>query len=204
MILVLDAWRCDDPVLEVSHWMADRTLEVVPDTLPLFGVAATRAPFETAIRHGDPAGVALFGHGDEASVAGSDRQPVLDVENVRLLAGRWAHAMACRAGVHLAGRAAAEGAACFVGYDVALLVDWKPERLPAELRPLVADLVTVTTRKLADGARDEPTLRRAADAAALRVQQWMNDHPDVDVGRLSVAAHQLVARMVVRAAATSS
>jgi len=117
---------------------------------------------------------------------------------------RWGHAIACRSGTEMAAQACAYGAECFVGYDISLRVEWDPDELPDDVEPLVADLVTRTTRNLASGIRDERRLRADVAAIAEEIADWCMKNPERSRDLyLETTAHQLVARLVYRPSETS-
>ena len=199
MIVVFAA--CHDPATRCSHWVAQRNCERLAAELGqattlLDGEHARRDSLESALA-GDVSGLAFFGHGSEDRLLNADGAAVLDGDNVKLLADRWVHAFACRAGNDLPGDAAAAGVRCFVGYDSAVLVEWEPEDIPSPIRDAFVQLVTQTTLELARGIHDITTLRRAAVEAQGAVIEWCNDHPGEAPG-LEITAHQLLARLVVR------
>lgn len=185
-----------------SHWVAQRNHERldVELGLPLMmlnGEQAHRAALEQAL--GDPTrGLAFFGHGSEHRLLDQGDAAALDRDNVHLVRGRWVHAFACRAGVELAGYAAAAGSSCFVGYESALIQEWDPDHIPQEIRSAFIQLITQTTLELARGICHADLLRGGAlvDAQEI-VIAWCDEHPG-DAPGLEILAHQLVARLVVR------
>ena len=196
--LVFDAWAPDDLALDCTRWIAAQTAERHPEAELLRGEGATRDGLHTSLGRDEVQGVALFGHGNETRVRGSDKHSALDEENIQILAGRWAHVVACDAGVRLADLAAQRGADCFVGYQTKLIVQWNPDELPDDLARLFGDLVVATTANLAAGERDATTLKRCVSEAADAVVEWMERHGYEPRLGIEVTAQQLVDRMVVR------
>lgn len=194
---------CHDPATRCSHWVALRNVERLSGELGcayemIAGASARRDALEAALA-GEVDGLAFFGHGQEERLLGEQRVSVVDETNLALLRGRWVHAFACRAGVQLAGSAAAAGVRCFAGYESALIVEWDPDAIPLQIRGAFFELVTQTTLELARGVHDVTTIRRAARDAQAEVIAWCDEHPGEAPG-LEIMAQQLLARLVVRRA----
>ena len=143
-------------------------------------------------------GLAFYGHGNPDSLAGAGDKPAVDEGNVTVLAGRWAHALACRSGIELADMAVAAGAQCFAGYEVTLIMEWVPENIPEPIREAFSELVTITTFNLAAGIRDRRTLARAANSLAELIVAWCNSNPDAYAGLFEVTAQQLAGALVFK------
>ncbi|WP_437637169.1 hypothetical protein [Sorangium sp. So ce854] len=195
--LIFDAWRQEDPALRNSHWMAQQTVRLAPEpALRLEREAAIRESLESALADRALRGVALFGHGRAHAVFGSDGREALDAENLRLVGARWVHALACLCGLELAPASAAQ-VDLFVGYRIALVVEWEIEALPIELQERLARLVTATTLALLSGLRAKADLQRRASAVADEIVEWLlqNTEEGAYLG-LHVLAETLVDRMV--------
>jgi hypothetical protein len=194
--VVFAPWRPDDPALWNSHWVAQRTLGRVREPAHLIErEAAVRATLETALSEPTIEGVALFGHGRPHAVFGADRAEALDAANLRLVDAKWVHAFACLTGQELARSAVA--ADIFVGYRVALIVEWSVDELPVPLADKLAALVTSTTAALFEGERTPAELRSRAEVAAEDVAGWLFDNaPEGHMG-IHILAEQLVDRMVI-------
>lgn len=211
--------REEDDALLRTRWIADRTVERLYDqgmrADSVLDEEATRAGLEGAVND-DTSGVALFSHGRKAYI-GRDRAtgqrivqddaimgldgPALDADNVAILREKWGHAVACYAGEELAARACMEenGAECFVGYDVALEVEWRPDQIPEDIVPLFTDFVTRTTCNLAAGMRGQRALMRSANEVADAIRAWCLDHPELAQGLgLEATLSQFVKRLVYR------
>ena len=216
----------DDPLVR-TRWMADRTREALArdgkDTVALLDDDATRAGFEAAIDD-DIAGIAFFSHGRRADLFPRRRDattppkprsrgdhasrddaligangPALDRDNLYHLHGRWVHAVACHSGTELAAQACHHGAECFAGYTVSLIVEWHPDAIPGDVVNLVIDLVTRTTRNLADGERSERRILDDVNNIAEEIQAWCSANPErADGLGLEVTAQQLALRLVLR------
>lgn len=195
--LIFATWKENDPALRNSHWMAQQTLRLAP--LPARVIerdAATREALEAALADEGLRGLALFGHGRSHAVMGSDGREALDAANIRLVGPRWVHAMACLTGLEL-GPVSAEHVELFVGYRIALVVEWEIETLPTELQGHLARLVTATTLALLAGIRDKAALQRRASEVADEISGWLlaNTAEGEYLG-LHVLAQMLVDRMV--------
>jgi len=184
-----------DEALENSAWIAEKCRALSPAPVVILGGAgATRASLEAAMRTTSGAGLALFGHGNEAAVYGADDEAALDGDNV---AGAWVHAFACKTGVRLARDAEAKGLACYLGYRVSLLVGWSAGELHPDLLAHLAALSTATTSALLRGVRSRSAIQREISEAADRLNDWIQDHePDAHLG-LGVLAEMLIERMVL-------
>lgn len=203
--LIFATWAEDDEALHVSHWIASETARLAPSCPRVIERAdAIRSNLEAALARPEASsmtsraaveGIALFGHGEEDAILGSDGEPALDLANVHLLAHRWVHAFACKSGRALA-RAAID-ADLFVGYDVAIPVGWTPGDLPEPLRERLTALVTATTFALLEGIRSEEALKRHVERAADAVVEWLLENENEDHDDLQVLAEQLVRRMVL-------
>ncbi len=196
---------CHDDATRCSHWVAYRSCERLtaalgPVTTLLEGDQAGRAALEQALTRGST-GLAFFGHGGPDRLFDASGDAAVDEQNIHRLRGQWVHAFACRAGGHLAGPAISAGVACFVGYESALYVGWSPDHIPAPVRAAFVQLVTQTTLELASGVTDGDILRRAALEAQAEVIVWCDANSD-EAGGLEILAQQLLARLVVRTAAT--
>lgn len=195
--LVFASWTAHDTALWNSRWMAEQTARLAPEPpLRIEKEAAVREALEQAFGEADLTGIALFGHGRPHAVMGSDGREALDLTNIARVGPRWVHAMACNCGKELVTAAAAH-ADFFVGYEVALIVEWNLETLDAELRALLAKLVTATTLALLGGARSKRELMRRAAAAADELSEWLLANTEDGYLGLHVFAQQLVDRMVV-------
>lgn len=214
----------DDDALVRTRWIADRTYEEIENCVPLFDDRATRADLHEAMTDQNDdgsasiSGLVLFSHGRRAhlgrqadgrpsaqddAIMGVDG-PALDADNLSLLTGRWGHAVACHAGTELAAQAYVHGAVCFVGYSGALIVEWNPDAIPEEIRPLFVQLVTCTTRNLMEGVRDERTLRARVSRIADDIVSWCLDQHEGETGAIDgisgieITAQQLVGLLVYR------
>lgn len=191
----------DDP-LRRSSWMAACTFMALEgdgrEVVKLLGPDATRASLEASAERGFD-GVALFGHGEKEAIFGDAGASALDHFNASILRKRWAHAVACRAGVELADDAVDAGASCFAGYDIAIHTDWDPDDMPESARLRLEALVTCVSRALADGTRGQQGLRVIASRAADALVAWCLENPDAGNHEgLEITAHQLASRLVVR------
>ena len=96
----------EDEALRSAAWAGERVAEaLVGDGGQIVRVQPlTRDGLAAAIS--GASGLAAFCHGREDALIGGHadaRSAVLDRDNAHLLAGRWGYALACRAGVELAG-----------------------------------------------------------------------------------------------------
>lgn len=213
VVVFAPAARSAEDPLARTRWMAHHTIErltaegFVP--APVLDHNATRAGLEAAIT-ASIRGVAFFSHGRSARVRSAPGEPMrddaivgadgpaLDRDNMGILQGRWVHAIACHAGTELAAQACASGAACFIGYPVALIVDWNPDELPASVVPLMIALVTATTLGLARGVRDERALRRTVNEIAEEIARWCEENEEDAAGLgLEITAQQLTERLIM-------
>lgn len=212
-VIVFAPTRPGDEALMRTRWIADCTLAMLHGEnitpVALLDGQATRANLETSAT-GTAHGITILAHGRDShigssgsragratrddAILGADGAPALDRENLHVTCARWVHAIACYAGVELGAHAVHAGATCFVGYDCALLVDWEPAALPAEIEPLMRALVTVTTRNLARGIRELNALKAQANQIAEEISAWCMEHEKEAEG-LEATAHQLVNRM---------
>ncbi len=199
-VLLFDAHVPGDHALENSHWMAERTRERLgEEATTLTYPDAVRANLEAQLGAAGLRGLALFGHGDPGrlhtalamqhrrerirtalddaskvgAVYGSDGEPALDADNLRLLRGLWCHAMACNVGLSLAHRAIEAGASCFVAYEAALTPEYEVDGLPQALRSRLAALVTVTTQNLHAGLYQKDALKARVQEAVLDLEAWL-------------------------------
>jgi len=227
-VVVFAPTRPGDEALSCTRWMAEHTMAMLRseniEPVPVLDQQATRTSLESSAT-GSVRGIALFSHGLDAhigssgsrarlavrddAILGADGTPALDRDNLHITRERWVHAIACYSGVELGAQAVHTGADCFVGYDCAVMVLWEPGYLPAEVEPLVRELVTITTRNLARGERNERTLLARAAEVAEMITAWCEEHNDWCIenrqhaGGLEAMTHQLVERMQVFAAARS-
>jgi hypothetical protein len=212
-VIVFAPTRPGDEALVRTRWIADCTLAMLQGEnitpVALLDGHATRARLEAAATDAVH-GLAMLSHGRDShigssgsragrarrddAILGADGDPALHRDNLHVTRARWVHAIACYAGVELGAQAVHAGAACFVGYDCALLVDWEPAALPPAIEPLVRELVIITTRNLARGVRDPRALKRHAEAIAEEISAWCMEHGDAAEG-IEATAHQLVDRM---------
>lgn len=198
-----------DPSLANSYWIAEQNaLRLKQDETTVVhrvvDADVTRASFEGALGH-DIQGIAAFTHGQahdtrhglHDALLGVEGESILDGDNVALLAGRWVHAFACRSGVELPGLAVAAGSTCFVGYEIALLVEWSPEEIPAPIRTAFIALVTEVTWQLANGARDQKSILQALAPHQEVILGWCDAHPG-EAGGVAITAQQLMSGLVCR------
>lgn len=226
MILLLaalgDGSHDAEAALERSAWVA----RITERALTTDGHDARLVAAPTGLRDALSAsfeGVALYAHGAQAPIVSSPREakrgthaprtdatdytrpailhragdPILDAYNLKVLSGRWAYAFACRSGVELAGQAVQQGCTCFVGYEVALQLDWNPEDLPIEVRADLERFLTATVRAIARGERDADAIGRALFALAEPVELWLHEHPGTAQG-IEILLTQLKNRLVLR------
>ena len=210
-----DTIRGRAEALKNTRWMAQQTIDRVPQAFScsrLLDGLATRELLEAELTA--CGGLAFYGHGNPDSLAGADAKPAVGEDNVAALAGRWAHALACRSagaapgtsqggrpvrsGIELADLAVAAGAQCFAGYQVTLIMEWLPENIPEPIYETFSELVTITTFNLAAGVRDQKTLARAVNRLADQIVAWCNRNPDTRAGLFEVTAQQLAGRLVVK------
>jgi hypothetical protein len=195
--LIFATLKPEDMALRNSYWMAQQTIRLALDQPHVIEQdAAIRATLEAALVDEELRGVALFGHGRKHAVLGSDGSEALNADNIRLVGARWVHALACFTGDGLAPAAAAH-VDLYVGYKIALVVEWDIEILPTELQELLSCLVTTTTFALLSGLRAKADLQRRASAAADDLVAWLiaNTEAHEHLG-LFVLAETLVDRMV--------
>lgn len=185
-------------------------------------IAATRGLRDELER--TSSGLALYAHGNQPPMVPPDRvdgeaqdrlrrdptaylrpsiqhragEPILDLDNLDRLKGRWVYAFACRAGVELAGQAVQQGCPLFVGYQVALQLDWSLDDLPPEILAAFERFLSATLLELADGRTDRERIGRRLYELAEPVEQWLIAHPEVGQGVMVLMA-QLKGRLVIRA-----
>lgn len=205
--------------LRASRWVAERTAERLADALCLFHERVEREALPAALA--DRMGLAFFGHGAEVPdrfsrdddgfpkdqsdlsekyLAGGGSEALLDRHNAHLLAGRWLHAFACRAGTTLVDRVVQAGATCAVGYRPAILMEWTPEDtegLPPEIHAAFVRLVTGVTVALAAGIAEEGALLDAIASEEGLIIQWCDENPGKAPG-VGILAQQLMKPKVVR------
>lgn len=202
--------RSHREALRASRWVAERTAERVPGQA-LFQERISRQHLSEALANAT--GLAFFGHGGEVRaftpdqrdlnekyLDGGHAEPLLDRHNTDLLAGRWLHAFACRAGTTLPDHAIAGGATCAVGYECAVIMNWTPEgveALPSEIRAAFVALTTGVTLALAGGEVVAAALKGAIVEAQGQLISWCDEYPGEAEG-IEILAQQLLARMVVR------
>jgi hypothetical protein len=184
-VCILDVWHPDDSALVNSHWVAEQTHEVLVEQrfevqIVAGAIDRERIRSELITTHD---GFAFFGHGrDHLLYARRDERerpiPLIDGIDVSLVAARWFHAFACRSGNTLAINALDAGIAAYLGYRVAVNVEWEPFQLPAEITVLLRELVTIATIRLALGERSTMALRRAVRDVAVRLCEAVDFHRD--------------------------
>lgn len=188
MVCVLDAWDPEDPALVNSHWVAEQSTQALLKTHPnaeikvVAGEELDRLSAEAELSQPHE-GFAYFGHGREhvlyrCSDDSENPVPIIGVEQVRLIGARWFHAFACLSGGSLCRDAASSGAAAYLGYCVAVNVEWEVAPLPDELRVLLQDLVTVATLQLAQGERSRDAIRRRVREASDQLVDWLDINED--------------------------
>jgi hypothetical protein len=159
-LCIIDAWLPEESALVNSHWVAEQTVLALQRHHPdlKLGILAsediTPASVHAALGQ-EYEGFAYFGHGNENALR-HNRQTIIGREQVLLLRARWFHAFACLSGEFLGQDALDSGAAAYLGYAVAVIVEWDPSQLPDELRALLTELVTAATLQLAGGVRSRP------------------------------------------------
>jgi hypothetical protein len=173
---IFDAWSAADEALVNSHWIAGKTAATLAGAVRIEGAEADRAAMERVLGEAAVTGVAFFGHGREDHLRDAAGAPVLDAANLALVGGRWFHGFACLSGKRLAGLARGAGVATYAGYEVRVVVEFTPDRLPPDLTALFVELVTTTTLALAGGCRSGRELRRRVRAVAEDVRAWFDDH----------------------------
>jgi hypothetical protein len=97
--------RPGEDSLECSLWMAkcnrDRLNAEGFSTIEAMGSDALPEALDERLP--EASALLYFGHGDDEHLGSADAvKPSMGPENVHLLSDRWAHAVACRAGVRLA------------------------------------------------------------------------------------------------------
>jgi hypothetical protein len=187
-LCLLDAWHPEDPALLNSHWVACRTEEALLRAFPGAALAIVSGgevtPDAVATKLGEShEGYAYFGHGNANALCGvpePDGAPVvlLARSHVGRIGASWFHAFACMSGETLARDAASAGVSAYLGYRVKVILEWEPERLPAELLVLLQDLVTEATLSLAGGERSPDTIRRRVRTASDRLLEWMDTNEE--------------------------
>ncbi len=175
-VVLFDADAPDDPALENSHWVAAQTAFVLADRCRVVtGTSVTRSVVEENLADSACVGFAYFGHGrNDALVAPTG--VVLDLQNLARVGPRWLHAFACNSGNTLAMSAPREGAGAYLGYNRPVIVEWTVDDLPDELVRILREVVTVSTRLLAEGARSRGALRRAVREAHDQWLLWREEH----------------------------
>lgn len=202
-VLVFDAYVPGDAALENSHWVAERTAEVLNDVTVLTGREAVRDALERALQDDAIRAVVLCGHGDggraafllrnqhherdlaatmklqeiseHGAVYGADGETALDDRSVACTAGRWVHAIACEVGIApLPARAVDAGAVAFAAYEQSLTPEFDRSALPPDAASLLATVATSTTLRMAGGTYDEEALQGAARLASEAIDAWMD------------------------------
>lgn len=209
-VCLLDAWSPGDPALVNSHWVAERTLDVLLRAHPdaaielVAGDFVDAAAVETALSQPHE-GFAYFGHGREHLLYRQRDQsgaPVslFGLQNVGRLGARWFHAFACLSGDTLCRDAARAGAAAYLGYRVPVVVEWEVSRLPDELLALLEDLVTVATILLASGQRAREVIRRRVRDASDRLLEWLdtNEEASAPIAWIELTGLQMLANLLHR------
>lgn len=175
-VVLFDANAPGDAALENSHWVAAQTAIVLSDRCRVVtGTAVSRAAVEERFSDTACVGFAYFGHGrDDALIAPTG--VVLDLQNLAGVGPRWFHAFACNSGNTLAMSAPREGVGAYLGYNRPVIVEWTVDDLPDELVRILREVVTVSTRLLAEGARSRKALRRAVREAHDQWLLWREEH----------------------------
>lgn len=193
-----------DPALENSRWVAAKHAEILDERgFPLVDQAATRAALEEALAHPRTAGAVLCGHGDggkdvfvlfnqhhdrdeewhrrhadtsdHGAVYGSDGEAALDAKNLHLITDRWIHVLACEVGLSpLPVRAREIGALAFAAYEQRLVPEFTVDALPPKAAALLGELVTLATRRMAEGLFDQLLLAREVRRASEALDEWFD------------------------------
>ncbi|HSO00198.1 MAG TPA: hypothetical protein VLS89_18025 [Candidatus Nanopelagicales bacterium] len=185
-VCVLDAWHPEDPALVNSHWIAEQNIAALRRACPgaalviISGADVDRASVEAELSKPHE-GFVYLGHGREHVLyrcrdESGEPVPIVGIEQVRLLGDRWFHAFACLSGHTLCRDAANAGAGAYLGYRVAVTVEWDVPQLPDELRVLLEDLVTAATLELTLGQRSRSAIRRRVRDASDRLLDWLDSH----------------------------
>ena len=203
-LLVFAPTRPGEDSLECSLWMAkcnrDRLNAEGFSTIEAMGSDALPEALDERLP--EASALLYFGHGDEEHLGSADAEkPSMGPGNVHLLSDRWAHAVACRAGVRLADLAVEKGAILFAGYDAAIILDWSPTNIPAEIAGAFRIFISETSVLLARGVREIGEIQRRLEAVAERIVLWCQD--DGSQG-LEITAQQLIQRLVVRRAVAAT
>lgn len=183
------------PAQAVARWTA-RRLEAEGHEVDLCADAEAERPAIDALpsHHG----LAAFAHGDEWSIFGHSGKPALDRDNVAALHGLWIWAFACRTRVELGPQAIHAGARAWAGFEVAVMVDWEPEAVPALVRADLAAMTSEPAARFAAGCFDPDSLRRRIRELGERVLAELDDvdaHPDA-VG-LQLSVQQMIDKLHV-------
>ena len=192
-------FSCDgDPALVTARQVADRTIARLQTeghgVTALLSTSANRAHLEQALPMQE--GLAAFSHGREDALLDGARTPILDSDNIHLLAGKWAWIFACRTARDLGGLALAGGARCFAGFEVALIVDWDEAEIPAQIQSVFWQLVSEVPSLMASGCMEEQKILAALRPLVDEVLDFCMDSPD-SPGGLEITAQQMLRRLVV-------
>lgn len=184
-VAILDAWLPGDPALVNSHWVAEQTHDVLVEHAAGFEVVVAVAHIDRETIRAELTkphdGFAYFGHGRDCVLyqrcdAENKPVPLLDRNDISLVGPRWFHAFACLSGNTLAFEAVDLEVAAYLGYNIAVNVEWEPLRLPAEVAARLRDLVTTATIMLALGERSRQAIGRNVREAANRLQGAVHSH----------------------------
>ncbi|MCA9682545.1 MAG: hypothetical protein KC457_10150, partial [Myxococcales bacterium] len=100
-------------------------------------------------------------------------------------------AFACLSGNTLAFDALNLDVAAYLGYNIAVNLEWDPSVLPPEVAATLRDLVTTATVMLARGERSRSAIGRAVREAANRLLEAANAHR----GQLELREHMGLAAL---------
>lgn len=182
-VCIFDPWDPNDSALVNSHWVAEQTHAVLAEQFEVqfVGDGVDRDRIRVALKDGLNGGFAFFGHGCEHVLfQRRDDQgrlvPLFDVNEARIVGARWFHAFACLSGNTLALDALDAGIAAYLGYRIAVNVEWEPSQLPTEITTTLRELVTIATLRLALGERSTMALRRAVRDVAVRLCEAVDVH----------------------------
>jgi hypothetical protein len=186
-VCILDAWDPEDPALVNSHWVAEQTYAVLLEHTEASEIKVVADAIDRAIirveLNGSHNGFVFLGHGrDHVLFQRCDERgkpiPLIDATDAPFVGPRWFHAFACLSGNTLAFNALDAGIAAYLGYRVAVNVEWEPLQLPAEIIMVLRDLVTAATMKLALGERSTEVIRPDVRSIAVRLRKVIRYHRD--------------------------
>ena len=133
---------------DTTHYLFAWVGETIPEAenkgvkvIDLYHKRAVRKEVENIINKVSPDFVVFNGHGDENTVTGHNRQPIIIAgENESMLHKKIIYAISCSSAKNLGQKAVNAGASSYTGYDDDFVFFYEPENLSRPLKDKTAKI----------------------------------------------------------------